>query len=64
MYTTKETDHERQHLLAAFLRPASLDALSKIQLKKNAKILDIGCGLGDTSLMLLQCFRGAEVTGY
>jgi len=63
MYTIKETDHERQHLLAAFLRPASLDALSKIQLKKNAKILDIGCGLGDTSLMLLQCFRGAEVTG-
>lgn len=51
-YTIEETDLERQHLLAQFLNPVSVKALENISLKKDAKILDIGCGLVDTTLYL------------
>ena len=62
-YTIEETDLERQHLLAEFLNPLSVKALENILLPPNAKILDIGCGLGDTTLMLYSCFPGSTITG-
>ena len=62
-YTIKETNLERQHLLAQFLNPMSLKSLQKITLPESAAVLDVGCGLGDTSLMLLQCFPDAYITG-
>lgn len=63
MYTIEETDLERQHLLAQFLDPVSLNALKKISLSKHASILDIGCGLGDTTLMLNKRFPNSTITG-
>jgi ubiquinone/menaquinone biosynthesis C-methylase UbiE len=62
-YTIEETDLERQHLLAEFLKPVSLNALKNISLPEKASILDIGCGLGDTTLMLNECFPNSTITG-
>lgn len=62
-YTIEETDLERQHLLAEFLNPLSLKALSTISLPQHARILDIGCGLGDTTLMLDERFPNSIITG-
>ncbi len=62
-YTIEETDLERQHLLAEFLEPVSLNALKNISLPKHASILDIGCGLGDTTLMLNDRFSNSIITG-
>lgn len=62
-YTIEETDLERQHLLAQFLQPISLNALATICLPKHASILDIGCGLGDTTLMLNEHFANSTITG-
>ena len=62
-YTIEEKNLERQHLLAEFLAPLSARALKNISLQKGARILDLGCGLGDTSLMLFRRFPGTMVTG-
>ena len=63
IYTISETDLERQHLLAQFLNPISLKSLQNIYLPEHAAILDVGCGLGDTTRMLLEHFPGSSVTG-
>ncbi len=62
-YTIEETDLERQHLLAEFLNPISLKALLTISLPADANILDIGCGLGDTTLLLNERFPNSIITG-
>lgn len=62
-YTIEETDLERQHLLAQFLEPISLHALENISLPRHPNILDIGCGLGDTTLMLNERFPNSTITG-
>jgi ubiquinone/menaquinone biosynthesis C-methylase UbiE len=62
-YTIEETDLERQHLLARFLEPISLNALKNISLPTEAGILDIGCGLGDTTLMLNERFPNSTIIG-
>src|SRR5258708_26122191 len=62
-YTIEETDLERQHLLAQLLEPVSLRALENISLKKGSQILDLGCGLGDTTLLLSDFFTGTYATG-
>lgn len=62
-YTIEETDLERQHLLAQFLEPISLNALKNISLPVAANILDIGCGLGDTTLLLNEKFPDSTITG-
>ena len=62
-YTIEEKNLERQHLLAEFLNPVSLNALKNISLPKEATILDIGCGLGDTTLMLNERFPNSNITG-
>lgn len=62
-YAIEETNLERQHLLAEFLNPVSLNALKNISLPKEATILDVGCGLGDTTLMLNDRFPGLTITG-
>ena len=62
-YTIEEINLERQHLLARYLNPFTLRALENISLKKGSQILDLGCGLGDTSLMLSNFFVGTYITG-
>lgn len=62
-YTISKTDLERQHLLTQFLKPFSLNALENISLPKNATVLDIGCGPGDTTLMLNERFPNSRITG-
>lgn len=63
IYTIEETDLQRQHLLAQFLEPVSLNALKNISLPGYANILDIGSGLGDTTLMLNERFPNSTITG-
>jgi SAM-dependent methyltransferase len=62
-YAIEETNLERQALLAEWLDPLSLDALKSISLARNAKVLDVGCGAGNTTLMLNSRFPGATLTG-
>jgi len=64
-YDIKETNFERQHLLAEQLDPLSLDALRNITLPEaqNPRILDLGCGIGNTTNMLNGRFPGAHITG-
>ena len=63
IYTIEETDLERQHLLAQFLNPISLHAFANISLPKHAHILDIGCGIGNTTLMLNERFPNSTIIG-
>jgi ubiquinone/menaquinone biosynthesis C-methylase UbiE len=63
MYTIEETNLERQKLLSGMLKPLSVRALSTIHLHESAKILDLGCGIGETTTMLGNQFPGANLTG-
>jgi ubiquinone/menaquinone biosynthesis C-methylase UbiE len=62
-YTIAETDLERQHLLSQVLNPLTRRAFEKIKLPKGSTVADIGCGLGDTTLLLSEQFPGCVLTG-
>lgn len=63
-YTIEEKNLERQYLLAENLRPSSIRAFRQIgALPQGAKILDIACGLGETTRLLAAHFPGAQITG-
>ncbi len=62
-YTIDEKNLERQQLLAANLAPLTGRALQCIHLpQKDARILDIACGIGETSRLLAKHFAGAAIT--
>lgn len=62
-YTIEETRLERQLLLARHLEPISLNALETISLEKGSEVLDLGCGLGQTTLLLSRRFPGTHIAG-
>lgn len=63
-YTIEEKNLERQQMLAENLEPFTVKAFQKIgQLKPGAKILDIACGLGETTRLIASSFDGSVITG-
>ena len=52
---------ELQERLDALLAPLSKAGLNAAQVKAGERVLDVGCGCGDTSIALQQ--KGAEVLG-
>jgi len=63
-YTIEESNLERQHLLAAYLQPFTQRAFNTIgQLQTGAKILDVACGMGETTQLIAGHFAGANITG-
>lgn len=62
-YVIDEKNLQRQLLLAETLEKWTSELLEKPPVKKEAKVLDLGCGLGDTTFLLSRQFTNAEVTG-
>ena len=62
-YTIDELDFERQQVLAECLNPLTIPVLQRVPCTGIRKVLDLGCGQGNTSRMLAAQFPEAEVTG-
>ncbi len=63
-YTISETDLERQGLLAQLFEPATRELLSRLDLGNVRSAIDLGCGSGlTTELLLAHLDPSAEVTG-
>jgi SAM-dependent methyltransferase len=62
-YAINEVNDERQRLLAEALNPLTIPILERIPSASIHRILDIGCGQGNTTRMLAAQFPQAEVVG-
>ena len=62
-YALAENNAERQQVLAECLDPLTLPVLQRIPKASITRILDIGCGQGNTTRMLAEHFPDASVTG-
>ena len=62
-YSIAEKNFLRQHLLSNFLDPLTLKGLQNISLKDKDRVLDLGCGIGDTTILLARQFPGIIITG-
>jgi len=62
-YLIDETNLERQELLAEQLMERTRHFLRGVSLAEGAEILDLGCGLGETTKLLAGHFPNAKVTG-
>src|SRR5215467_3513533 len=62
-YTIDERNLERQQVLAQCLNPLTLPVLERISPVKIRRVLDLGCGQGNTTRMLANYFTEANVTG-
>src|SRR5262249_38110581 len=62
-YALAEDNAERQQVLAECLDPLTLPVLHRIPKAPVTRILDIGCGQGNTTRMLAEHFPDASVTG-
>src|SRR5215813_7048117 len=62
-YTIDERNIERQQVLAQMLNPLTLPVLERISPLGINRVLDLGCGLGNTTRMLANCFTEANITG-
>jgi ubiquinone/menaquinone biosynthesis C-methylase UbiE len=57
-YTISEANLARQRLLADVLAPLTTSLLDQIRLPRGSKCLDIGCGVGETTLLLAEKLEG------
>jgi len=62
-YTIDERNPERQHLLAEVLRPATRDVLARLPDAPNRRVLDLGCGHGNTTRLLAETLQASECIG-
>jgi ubiquinone/menaquinone biosynthesis C-methylase UbiE len=62
-YTIDEQNIERQLLLAAILNPATRDVLARLPKLSGAKVLDIGCGQGNTTRLLVDVLAPESCVG-
>ena len=62
-YTIEEKNLERQYLLAEKLKPFTGKAVERIILPHNATVLDVACGIGETTRLLANNFDDAIITG-
>ena len=63
-YVFNEQNLERQRLLAKTLAPFTHKLLDSLSVPSDARCLDLGCGLGETTLLLAQRIGNAgEFTG-
>ena len=62
-YTIDERNLERQQVLAQCLNPLTLPVLERISPLGIHRVLDLGCGQGNTTRMLANYFTEANVTG-
>jgi ubiquinone/menaquinone biosynthesis C-methylase UbiE len=62
-YTIDERNAERQHLLAECLNPTTREVLARLPTLPDARCLDIGCGQGHTTRLLVDALAPAECIG-
>ena len=62
-YALAENNAERQQVLAECLDPLTLPVIDRIPKASITRILDLGCGQGNTTRMLAEHFPDASVTG-
>jgi len=62
-YTIDERNPERQQLLAAHLDPPTREILARLPSNPQARILDLGCGQGNTTRCLADALRPASCLG-
>jgi ubiquinone/menaquinone biosynthesis C-methylase UbiE len=62
-YAIDERNPERQRLLAAHLDPPTREILARLPPNPQARILDLGCGQGNTTRCLADVLRPASCLG-
>jgi SAM-dependent methyltransferase len=62
-YTISEHNPERQHILAEILNPPTRQVLARLPEIPNARILDLGCGQGNTTRCLADALKPAYCIG-
>jgi ubiquinone/menaquinone biosynthesis C-methylase UbiE len=62
-YTIDERNPERQQLLAAHLDPPTRAVLARLPPMPGARVLDLGCGQGNTTRCLADALRPASALG-
>jgi ubiquinone/menaquinone biosynthesis C-methylase UbiE len=64
IYVISEINLERQKLLAKVLAPVTDRLLSVLQLPSGARVLDLGCGMGETTRQLVRMLdKPKEIVG-
>ncbi len=62
-YTIDERNAERQQLLATILNPPTREVLARLPHIPRARCLDLGCGQGNTTRLLVEVLQPAECIG-
>jgi ubiquinone/menaquinone biosynthesis C-methylase UbiE len=62
-YTIDERNHERQQLLAEVLNPSTETVLARLAPVARDRVLDLGCGQGNTTRLLAAVLKPRECVG-